>query len=345
MASRSDPTFFTSVWCAHDEPRFAARAHWIFVPPGLDVLPRQPFNLRDEAMLFVAVLRAALHGRPLLLFSSRGRLKPELLASALLGLCPKGLRPPIIFYGEMYEPDAGWRGIGERLLVQLADRAVSRFVVYSQDEARLFASTWGVSPAKMRVSHFFFHDPSHAAGALEPPREERYIFAGGNSFRDYGPLIEAARALPDISFVICTSQLAHHDLPPNVQVGRVPPEVYRSLIAGATAVVIPLRSDLRRSAGLLTVMEAMALAKPIIVSDAVAVREYVEEGRTGMIVDGSPAGYLAALRWAMDPANATSLVRMGRAAQGVVEQRFTLEAHVSALLAVVDEVMVGEGAA
>lgn len=323
------------------DPSFAARAQAIGVPPGLDKLPRRPFSPADELTLFLRVLRAALSAPALLLFSSRGYLKPELLAIILLGLLPRSLRPAIVLYGEMWAPSGGWRGRIERLVMGLADRGIDRYVVYSSAERQVFAENWGVSAEKIRFCPFYIRPrttlDAPASQASEPPGE--HVFAGGNSFRDYEPLIAAARRMPDVHFYIGTVRLeGRDDLPPNIHTAWFPRDEWDRLVRTAAVVAVPLRRDTRRTAGLLTLLEAMWSRRPLIVSDALGVRDYVSDGVSGLVVDGSAEGYERALRRALTPEGRQALAAMGEAGHQAVCEQFTLAKHCAALLHVLDEV-------
>ena len=62
----------------------------------------------------------------------------------------------------------------------------------------------------------------------------------------------------------------------------------------------------------------MVLGKPVVVTDALGVRDYVEDRRTGLIVPpGDPAAMRAALDWLLDPANASEVRAMGERARAV----------------------------
>lgn len=338
MATSSyENEFATTVGACYDDLRYAARARLIEVPKHLHMLPPDRFYLRDELKLLARILRAALQRKTLLLFSSTGHLKVELLASVLLGFWPRRFRPLVVFYGEMFEPNSGWRGRGERLMLKLADRAITCYVVYSSAELEVFPRLWNIDAGKMRLCPFFRAEES---APREAHARGRHIFAGGNSFRDYGPLVEAARQLPDYEFVICTNRLGTlGELPPNVRAGLVPHEEYVELIDSAAAVVVPVQVGLHRTAGLLTILESMWHKRPTIVSDAFGVREYVRDGETGLVVDGSPQSYGAAIRWMLEPTHAPLVARMGEQAHRAVAEQFSLDAHVSRLLAIMDEVM------
>jgi glycosyltransferase involved in cell wall biosynthesis len=319
------------------DARFAQQSRPIPFAKELDKIPRTKFFLRAELALLLGVLFAAWHEDVLLLFSSRGYLKPELLATALIGLWPQAWRPKIIFYGEMFEPDADWRYRIERILMRLADRAVFRFALHSPAEIPVFTEIWQIDPQKVRATGFFTRPRGTEQVVVRRERKD-HIFAGGTSFRDYGPLLEAARQLPECRFVICTNRLTDQQaIPPNVEVGLVSPAQYDELLGTAAAVIVPLRKDVRRITGMLTYIQAMWAKQPVIVTDTLGVRDYVTDGETGIIVDGSPESYVAAIRRVLDPAAQSWVDNLCERAHATVCERFTVARHVDQLLAVIDE--------
>jgi glycosyltransferase involved in cell wall biosynthesis len=109
----------------------------------------------------------------------------------------------------------------------------------------------------------------------------------------------------------------------------------RDLYARAMVVVVPvLPTDFQ--AGVTTLLEAMAMGKPVVVTATEGQRDIVEDGETGILV---PPGDPAALRHAIsrlldDPAERD---RLGRNARRAVETRFSLDVYASALAGHIDE--------
>jgi glycosyltransferase involved in cell wall biosynthesis len=330
---RGAGTFGTTVDYLID-PRYMARIHVIKVPS----IPKPgTYNLPDEARLFFRVIRAALKERMLLLYSSRGYFKPELLAAAAIGCWPRRFRPIIVFYGDMYEPSKSLRNKVERFILKVADRAIQRYVLLSEADCAAFQKTWDIGPHKVRPCPVFVHHScSEASG--EPIPVADYIFAGGESFRDFEPVLAAAR-LPEYKFIISSSQLKNRtDLPSNVTVTITRFDEFITLMQAARVVIVPLLKNTLRSAGAMTYLSAMWLKRPLIVTDALGVREFVEDRKTGLVVDGSPDSYVKALCWMLDPANVPAVERLRDEAHYVVSTRFLLEHHVTRLLDLTDEV-------
>ncbi|WP_343899184.1 glycosyltransferase [Microbacterium oxydans] len=113
-------------------------------------------------------------------------------------------------------------------------------------------------------------------------------------------------------------------------VRHLPHAELRDLYATASVVVVPTRENLHAS-GMTVALEALATARPVVVSDTPGMRQYVGEGRTGHLVPAEdPAELaLALLRLLDHPERAAELGRNGRIE---VEQQFTTQVMVAALV-------------
>ena len=318
-----------------DYAPFAARARLIPYQPQAD--------WREELALVGRILRVARREKLLLLNCTSDKLHPDLLAAGLIGFWPRRLRPVVVLMGAMWEPDRGLAGAIERLIMRLADRAIHRYLVQSRGELTLFPQLWHVSPAKMHFCPYFYTlTPREVADPPPPPAD--YVFAGGNSHRDYDALIEAARRMPDRRFVIATSRLQNHtNLPPNVTAKPVPHPEFVRLMRASAVVVVPIERNMRRAAGQQTYLNAMWLGKPTVVNDTLGVRDHVEDGRTARVVEGSPTSYVHALQWVFDASRRDEVRRLCETARTVVGEQYTFENHAACVLRVLDEAAASSG--
>jgi hypothetical protein len=242
----------------------------------------------------------------------------------LVGALLVGLRrnpPPIVIAEVAWDLGSaplsrrlGLDGLSMGPIVRLAVRAVDgRHVTYcvlSEEEREIFSSAFGIPRARVACTRFGHMLWSRADG---PTSDRGYLFAGGDSLRDYPTLLDAVDGL-DVPVRLVTNRTFKR-VPENVTVGPVPYDEYVELLAGARVVVVPLL-NVRRSAGLITYLNAMALGKLVIVSDTPAAREYVEHERTGLVIPPQDASALrAAVEWALDPANCEQVAEMGRRAR------------------------------
>jgi len=322
------------------DTNFSEWARLIEVPPKLDSLSKREFRIMDELILFSRVIKAAFREKALLLFSSRGRLKPELNAVILTGLFPKKMRPKILIYGEMFEPNPGIRMFFERIFMHLVDRVVDLHILFSNEEINIFSATWGINKEKLRVCHQFYFPPERSRNVQQHNPNGVHIFAGGNSFRDYDALIKAAAQMPEREFCICTTRISNtEELPPNVKVSWPPLQEYLQLIDTAAAIVIPIQMGLKRTAGLLTCFESMWLGKIIIVPKSTGLEDYIQDKVTGLLVDGTPQCYADTINWVLDPENTEAINRIGMQARKSIAEQYTLEKYNNRIIALIDEVI------
>jgi hypothetical protein len=262
-----------------------------------------------------------------------------------------------ILFARMHSPprvimtDAGWRR-GTNTLDRAA-RAIGMrgmrgehmtFCVLSSWELQSFPKTWGVSAARVRFTPFCFTLPEQELDL--PLGHEGGVFVGGgdpryghsrDSLRDYRPLIEAAPQV-EARITIASNELDTLRMPPNVRAGPVSPERFTELSRDATVVVVPLRVGTDRSAGQQTYLNAMALGKPVIVTDAPGVRDYIDDRETGLIVPAGDTEALAgAIRWVLDPANRGEVERMRVRARDVTRARFSRRNYIAHVLQVADD--------
>jgi glycosyltransferase involved in cell wall biosynthesis len=264
--------------------------------------------------------------------------KEEIVAAALLA---RRRKPPALVLA-----DATWKR-GEnpldrlvtRIGVRLVDGRHVRYGVHSSHEREVFARTWGVDAARV-----IYTPRGHTLSAAELEMNtspDGRIFAGGVSLRDYPTLVEAMRGIT-VPLLIATrnrGQIWTNDLPPNIEVRQTSPEEFNERTATASVVVVPLEPLEERGAGQTTYLNAMAMGKPVIVTDVWGARDYIRDGETAIIV---PPRDPEALREALlglleDPERAR---RIGEAARRDMLEHLTPEGHMELLLSIVDEAWV-----
>jgi sugar transferase (PEP-CTERM/EpsH1 system associated) len=216
---------------------------------------------------------------------------------------------------------------------------VSLFV--SDIERRLFASKAGLRGADIRtVSNgidLHFYDPSADFARLGENYHPLLLFTGQ---MDYRPNVDAVtwfadhvlplllKARPDLCFAIvgrnpvsAVRRLAER---PGVIVTGSVPDV-RTWLAVADAVVAPLRI----ARGIQNkVLEAMAMARPVVASPDAFEGIDAEAGRDLLVADTAEAHAAALLSLLADPGRAGAI---GRAARAQMESRYRWEAQLQPL--------------
>lgn len=204
---------------------------------------------------------------------------------------------------------------------------VDHLTVPSTWEASEYSRAFGLSNTQVSVCHLGAYDLLEAlplaASSLGAPQEDGYLFSGGRTDRDYRTLLGAI-AGSGIRTVIATRSYIVQGLqiPREAQINDLlSGAAYAAAVAQAQAVIVPLK-QVNHAAGLSLILDAMALGRPVICSDIPAVRDYIADGITGILV---PPDNIEALRHAIaalrsDPARREE---MGRAARAQYEEEFT----------------------
>ena len=287
--------------------------------------------------LIARLVRESRSARGVVLNALVGRyeLYADLVAAAIIARLP---RAPVVLLAEV-----NWkRGtsaasqLGRRLSARVLTHPRIFWCVLSEDDRQAVVREWGARPDRVLAvpSLHTLTDEDLAAEVTE----DGGVFAGGNTLRDYGPLLEAARSLT-VPVTIATNRVdeaTRATLPAHVTVGLVPHERFLSLLRAAAVVVVPIEGRPERSAGEQTYWNAMALGKLVVVTDTLGVREFVDDRRTGLFVPPQDAAAMrAALDWALDPVNAEQVDRIRTAARAEARGRYGPEHYAARLFSAV----------
>jgi Glycosyl transferases group 1 len=296
---------------------------------SVEVLDRRSFSLVG----MVRRIRTAASRYPVLVLDGTGR--ADQVAATIIA---RMRRPPrVIMTDATWKRGSTWP---DRLGGAIGMRAMRgphiTFCVLSGWELERFAQTWKVDPAQVRYTPFCFTLPE--AELNMPVAEDGGVFAGGDSLRDYRPLLEAAADI-EAPVTIASLKLGRSsEVSPNLKVGKVSRERFAELNRRAAVVVVALAASDDRSAGQQTYLNAMALGKPVVVTDAPGVRDYIDDRETGLIVPlGDAAAMASAINWLLDPANKSEVERICRLARETVRSRFARRDYVASIMSVAEE--------
>lgn len=219
---------------------------------------------------------------------------------------------------------------------------IDRYVVYCTRQAELLREWFDVPCERIALTPFMvdteFFDPGRVEVA---PR--RMICAAGLERRDYATLLDAVRGL-DVEVVIAAASpwstradsTAGRDLPDNVTVCRLDLSELRELYAASSFVVMPL-DDVDFQAGITTILEAMSMARPVIVTRTPGQTDTVVGGVTGEYIDVGDSEGLARTIEAM-LSDSDRRDAQGAAARAWAVEHAELDVYAGRLAGLVDRV-------
>ncbi len=207
-----------------------------------------------------------------------------------------------------------------RRLYRWAYRGVDHLFYFSRTQTIVYRDLLGVAPDRLAYLPFGV-DAEHFVPLGQD--DDGYVLAvGRDRGRDWATLFDAVRGTDLRVKVACRpGDVAGLDVPANVELlGVVDREHYRVLTGRARVVVVPTEVRLYPTGQSVT-LESMAMGRCCVVTDTPAMREYVTDGETGLLV---PPHDGRALRDALDRAVADEGLRrrLGTAARRAVEERY-----------------------
>jgi glycosyltransferase involved in cell wall biosynthesis len=232
------------------------------------------------------------------------------LTFAVLQRLRRPRRPIHVMY-DCYWYGGNWL---RRAFMRFCLRRVDLCVVWTRVECVRYAKTYGLT-----VDKFAFVKHHHTLNRYQfDVGDDGYIFTGGNSDRDYTLFLDAVREL-SIPCILATNLpqlLSGLQIPTHVRVISASPAEFRQLMARARVVVVSMQANLLRTGGQQTFLNAMHMTKPVILTDPQGGSDYIEHGRTGLLV---PYPDVPALRSAIrsvweNPENARVMGQHGREA-------------------------------
>jgi glycosyltransferase involved in cell wall biosynthesis len=177
-------------------------------------------------------------------------------------------------------------------------REIDVLFVYCESQACLAIEKLGIPAKKIRViafqADFDFFRPLPSTQIIQGQ-----FCSAGLEWRDYPTLVEAAQLLPECTFKIAAAspwskkrnELQGRELPANVSSRVYDYAQPRQLYAESIATIVPLyESDFQ--AGVTTVLESMAMGRPVIASRTTGLKDLINEDETGFYV---PPGNIPAL--------------------------------------------------
>ena len=253
---------------------------------------------------------------------------------ALLGRLGRVRRPVVYAAIGLPERLAQLRGGLAKRLFTDAFRRLHTIVAYGWGEVEDLRRWLGEDGPRVEFVAFGV-DVEHFCPDPAAPVTDDVVSVGADPRRDFALLVELARRLPERSFRIVASADNAPELdalPRNVQLETdVPFARVRECLLGARVVVLPVREN-SYSGATTTLLQAMACAKPVVVSRTAAIARgyHLEDDRNCRLV---PPGELARLEQAVTGvlADDERALAIGQQARETVERQLTWSSYTNEL--------------
>jgi len=212
-------------------------------------------------------------------------------------------------------------------------QSIDTVFVSSEDEINTYAKR--VNLAKERFRFLPFHTNIVKPEMISNPGS--YILSAGRTGRDYATLTESVKDLP-LNMVIVSDyeSLSMVEVPNNTRIEvEIPYERYLELLRYCWFVVVPLHK-LIKSSGQVVILEAMAYGKPVIATETVGTRDYIEQDHNGILV---PPYNAEALRHSIRRLMEDSTLQNTLSQNGLkaIQEKHTYEYYVTSILDVASE--------
>lgn len=221
-------------------------------------------------------------------------------------------------------------------------RSADAVVCFADAQRERLLERTGADPARVHsiplgVDERFL-EPEHPA-----PANGHVLAVGRDLARDYATLAAAVTGLSrPVILVASRKNLPGVDLPPNVDLRLdISATELRTLYAEASCVVIPTRTEGfpygADCSGQTVLLDAFAMARPVVASARETLRGYAEDGVNALVV---PPEHPEPLRAAIDRlvGDAELAATLGAAGRAAVEERFTTRALAAGLAPIIESV-------
>ncbi len=207
--------------------------------------------------------------------------------------------------------------------------AYSQILSLAEEETRFIHEHYGV-PKDLLTTIYWYTDHRFYSPQPDVP-VKRQVCSAGMTSRDYRTLIEATRGL-DVDV-----KIEAHSAWFNNGVNFTPDMLHerfevcsygtslalRQLYAESMIVAVPLQ-DVPFIAGYSTLLEGMAMGKPVVASRIKLIGDFIRDGWNGFLVrPGDPGHMRERIQFLLD--NPDEARRIGENARRTIEERFTLD--------------------
>lgn len=187
---------------------------------------------------------------------------------------------------------------------RLLDSRRMRYLLFSEFEKALYVRSLGFDLDRLLHVPYGDMSPQQSAPDEKVTRQlaaarETFFFSGGATSRDYPALIQVFRQMPYKLVIICGSlntDVPTSGLPTNITILRnVPFSNFEAYAQASLACVVPIAYD-TGAAGQSVLLSHMQQRKIIIATNTGIIREYLQDGVSGWLVENNRAALAAAVQ-------------------------------------------------
>jgi glycosyltransferase involved in cell wall biosynthesis len=266
------------------------------------------------------------------------------LGAAGLPLAARLRRLPVVVMN--FGLNLTWRRASpaRRRLLRSSLGAAARIVGFGESQTSELVQLAGLPPEHVVTLPLPIDDRFFTPAPAPPSQRPRVVAVGKDLARDYATVARAVETLDaDVDFVTMPRNLEGVRLPANVNVLRnIPTTELRNLYVRADVVVVAQRRDEfvygSEGGGLTTLLEGMAMERPVVATERAIFRDYVDDGVEGLVVPAEdPAAMRAAIERLLGDAELRS--RLGTAGRARVERDHTSRGFAAQLAPVLRDVV------
>ena len=183
----------------------------------------------------------------------------------------------------IYKPKASWIGKLYFSFVRYAINCkyIKNVFVYSENEKTYYSDLFGAPKMLFSALKLGVEDEKERMQAFL--QDGGYYVSAGRSNRDYAFLSDAWKNQDRQLKILCDT-LEMDDTYKILCLKDCHNEDYLKELAGCHGVIIPLQDE-NISSGQLVLLHAMMLGKPVIITRNNALQEYVQDGKTGIVIE------------------------------------------------------------
>lgn len=212
-------------------------------------------------------------------------------------------------------------------------------ICYSNHETNLYREIFRLKKTKFTAIHFGGNVSVPSGTSRTSHSTPRYIVSAGRSGRDYQLLCDSVRDSPFEVHIICDANFAidRIDFPNNVKMLRnCYGKDYLNELTNAELVVLPLKND-GISSGQMVLVDAMALAKTVIITRTSTTIEYGQHMKTCFFISPNSIPELKnALKTCMNKEIRSAI---GSGAKAYYHEHHSIEAYTQSLKNALKEIL------